>query len=149
MATEVKLKIKVCLKMTRRHERRTRIQDLNAIEVAIQYDQWRWRMDDIEAEKSQFLRDSGWEKTCDNPSSLWLWKKGQYYVSKNVALELEHDMRESVPAACSQCSEYILDGLDFYRTEDKHWVCEKCVGEWPGSKKLSIEYKSFLKDYSE
>ena len=48
------------------------------------------------------LRQRGWEHTCDNPMSCWMWRKrivnatgsAEYVVNRETALELEQRICE-------------------------------------------------------
>ena len=43
----------------------------------------------VEDAENAELRSRGWEMTCGNPGSLWLWKKGPWLVGRDTAIYLE------------------------------------------------------------
>lgn len=49
----------------------------------------------LEDRQGRFLLERGWRYTCDNPGSLWLWRKDHYRVGLTTALAME---RRSVNA---------------------------------------------------
>lgn len=52
---------------------------------------------ELENMKTQYLNQHGWEYSCANPASLWLWEKvirGVQYrgLTKDLALHLERNL---------------------------------------------------------
>jgi hypothetical protein len=48
----------------------------------------------LEATRERYLRARGWEHTCDNPASTWLWQKALpdgrvVLVSREWAIEMQ------------------------------------------------------------
>lgn len=121
-------------KSVRQHQRSSRIKGMNMVEVEILYDQWKAKREEVEHEEDQFLRDSGWNYTCNMPGSLWLWTKkfdgidSTIAVGKATALIMELRTRHSPSFECALCKADLAEHLDnggaVYRAHKPgEWVC--------------------------
>lgn len=74
--------------------RACRVRSLTYAEVAGLFEQWEERESEVKADREQFLRDSGWDKHCNTPGSLWVWKKGEWNgCDTSTALYIEQSLR--------------------------------------------------------
>lgn len=55
--------------------------------------------DELEAKEHRYLRENGWEYTCNTPGSFWLWKKriGDVYLllEKNHAITMQRHLEHN------------------------------------------------------